>query len=193
MEEKVKKEREKYIRLRTKGRLKLPTASDADKSDEFTYEYFSRFYGATDRAQAMEEVPKRAADDSKSRPQPQTDNQQVTKTSAVPPTRTSKRLRVKKKLKKRKRKKKCKKSKLRKRKAGTTMKPKVGQATRQFIPPMWKPKKSKSTGIARKKNAGSKKSSKKKPDSSSKTLVQMLKASELQNKKKVQSTKKSKD
>ncbi|CAL1286231.1 unnamed protein product, partial [Larinioides sclopetarius] len=56
--EKARKERLQSIRLRMRGRIKNVQESDNEKVEELTYEHFSRHFGAGDRGQAMEEVPK---------------------------------------------------------------------------------------------------------------------------------------
>ncbi|XP_054722858.1 activating signal cointegrator 1 complex subunit 2 homolog [Uloborus diversus] len=57
--ENIRREREKSIRLRTKGHYRSPQENEPDKADEFTYDYFSRLFGAN-RDQPAEEVPKPA-------------------------------------------------------------------------------------------------------------------------------------
>lgn len=193
--EKKKKEREKYIRLRTKGKWKPPTDSDGDKSDEFTYEYFSRFSGFNEGAQGMEEISKpKTPEDAKPRPADTKENQQVSKTLAPPPTHKNKRLRTRKKLRrKKKKKKKSKKCKLHKRKP--LAKSKVDQRIKKFrsliASSRNKPKKSNTSAVSKKKILTPATKTKKKPDSN-KTLIQMLKTSEQQDKKKSESNLKSK-
>ncbi|GIY12912.1 uncharacterized protein CDAR_180761 [Caerostris darwini] len=58
--EKARKERAMSIRLRMSGRYKIVPESDNEKVEELMYENFSRHFGANDRGQAMEEVPKPA-------------------------------------------------------------------------------------------------------------------------------------
>ena len=189
--EKKKKEREKYVRLRTKGRWKPPTDSDGDKSDEFTYEYFSRFSGSNDRAQAMEEMSKPKTPEGAKLP-PANESQQVKKIPTPPPTDRNKRTCVKKKLRRKKKKKKSKKSKLRKRKPNA--KSKVDQRIKKFrslvVSSRKKSKKGSTLGVSKKKNVTSGIRKKKNADSN-KTLIQMLKTSE-QNKKKPKNSPKSK-
>ncbi|GIX99244.1 uncharacterized protein CEXT_116741 [Caerostris extrusa] len=48
------------IRLRMSGRYKIVPESDNEKVEELMYENFSRHFGANDRGQAMEELPKPA-------------------------------------------------------------------------------------------------------------------------------------
>lgn len=214
VEEKRKKDKEKFIRLRTKGKMKPLCDSDVDKSDEFTYEYFSRFYGSSDRAQGMEDIQKPVADDSKARAAAaaaaQADNLQASKAAVPAKTKRIKRLRAKKKTKRRK-KKKSRKGKLRKRKVGTMVKSsKVDLRIKKFrhltASSLKKPKKSKpSLPVLKKKtlsvskrkplpvlkrkpaNLGTKG---KKKTESNKTLIQMLKTSE-QDKKKAEKNPKS--
>lgn len=174
--EKAKKEKAQSVRLRMSGKFKIAKENDNSKIEELTYEFFSRNFGVSDRGQAMEDIPKPpTADAPKVPPAPANDPDEVAIADDENGSDNSLSKKRKTKFKKKKlskKKKKGKKNKLRKRKLTKTVLStgkNSSSVSAQTNFQKWK---------AKKKNMNSVKSNKNKLDTSGKTLVQILKATE---------------
>ncbi|KAF8793023.1 hypothetical protein HNY73_004552 [Argiope bruennichi] len=181
VQEKARKERLQSIRLRMSGRVKIVQESDNEKIEELTYEHFSRHFGAGDRGQAMEEVPKPPP--VKESKVPQLGDDMQSKTAANPKEETISSIfrSRKRKLKGRKKKiskkrKKGKKRKIRKRKVKQSKSSIAGNKSGKKSISSKSPK-SKKTLPLKKKSSNVIKISTRKPGSG-RTLIQMLKSSE---------------
>ncbi|GFY79352.1 uncharacterized protein TNIN_191581 [Trichonephila inaurata madagascariensis] len=171
--EKALKERAQSIRLRMSGKFKIVPESDNEKVEELTYEFFSRHFGAGERGQAMEEIPKPPPPKESKLPQPNElpSKPVIPKEDTISSIFGSKKRKLKRK-KIVKRRKKSKKNKIKKRK---TLKKKLGGTSGKKSTP--KPKMSSTVKSTKKRNVNTIKYKRQKTDSG-KTLVQMLKASE---------------
>ncbi|GBM19622.1 hypothetical protein AVEN_107297-1 [Araneus ventricosus] len=179
VQEKARKERLQSIRLRMSGRIKIVQESDNEKVEELTYEHFSRHFGAGDRGQAMEEVPKPPPVKEPKVPQLGDDVQgaAIQKEETISSIFRSRKRKLKGRKKKiSKKRKKGKKRKIRKRKIkqskSSNARNKSGKKSISS-----KPQKARKTLPLKKKPSNVIKISTRKPGSG-KTLIQMLKSAE---------------
>ncbi|GFT65050.1 uncharacterized protein NPIL_48441 [Nephila pilipes] len=184
--EKALKERAQSIRLRMSGKFKIIPESENEKVEELTYEFFSRHFGAGERGQAMEEIPKPPPP--KEQKLPQLDELPskpvIPKQDTISSIFGSKKWKLKRKKKLVKRRKKSKKNKIKKRK---NLRKKLGgirgkiSTVKSKLPPG-------KDRITKKRNLNTIKYKRKKTDSG-KTLVQLLKTSERASSKRVRKEK----
>ncbi|GFW91698.1 hypothetical protein TNCV_4501171 [Trichonephila clavipes] len=155
------------------GKFKIVPENDNEKVEELTYEFFSRHFGAGERGQAIEEIPKPPPPKEPKLPHPNElpSKPVIPKADTISSIFGSKKRKLKRK-KMVKRRKKSKKNKIKKRK---TFKKKLGGTSGKKSTP--KPKMPSKVKLTKKRNTNTIKYKRQKTDSG-KTLVQMLKASE---------------